>query len=107
MHACIYILMGPTHARTLAADGAKLLERSGRLGRHRVATLTFGTRCFDEPVGPVRSSSDGSCPGISGTTTTSRTQTVIANKELIFAASEGAWQLEFELPQASLAPGLP
>ena len=91
--ACKWVAHMSTDARRLADDGTKLLERSGRLGHHRTATLTFGTCCFDEPVGPVRGSSDGSCPRISGTTTTSRTQNVIANEELIFAASEGVWQL--------------
>ena len=88
---CKWMAHMTADAGTLTADVAKLLERSGRLGRHRVATFTFGVRCFDEPVGPVRGSSDGSCPGISGTTTTWRTPTIIGNEERIFAASEGAW----------------
>jgi len=63
---CKWMAHMTADAGTLTADVAKLLERSGRLGRHRVATFTFGVRCFDEPVGPVRGSSDGSCPGIPG-----------------------------------------
>ena len=104
---CKWMAHMTADAGTLTADVTKLLERSGRLGSHRVATFTFGVRCFDEPVGPVRGSSDGSCPRNSGTTTTSRTPTIIVNEERSFAASEGAWQLELELAQPSLAPGLP
>ena len=37
--ACQWVAHMTTDARTLAADGAKLIERSGRLGCHRVATL--------------------------------------------------------------------
>ena len=63
---CKWMAHMTADAGTLTADVTKLLERSGRLGSHRVATFTFGVRCFDEPVGPVRGSSDGSCPGIPG-----------------------------------------
>ena len=36
-------------------------------------------------------SSDGSCPGFSGTTSTSRASTIITNEDELIPTSEGAW----------------
>ena len=62
----------------------------GRLGRHRVHDSHFGVAALIQRSRPDRGCSGCSCPGISGTTTTSSSATIVSNEDQLFTASKGA-----------------
>ena len=99
--SCKWVALMSADAGTLAADVAKLLERSGRLGRHRDATFSFGARCFEAACWSSQRLLRWQLSRISGTTTTSRTPTIITDERQLFAASKGVW------PRLELAAALP
>ena len=77
-----------------AQDKALLRKLTAARSTHAAAMSMFGAAAASgapqQAASSEHGSSDGSCPGNSGTSTTSRTATIIIHKSQLVAASKGA-----------------